>query len=1602
MHVFSCTRGSYYVNSQQKHFSAFQSLLGDVLKSNRSERIGKRFFAYLSKQFWCVAQNRQPLQDKIVLHNPMQQADDWQSEFSHLTIITANKPFLVDSITLELNKQGYTIHAVYHPIIFVERANDMLISCAAEQNKACATDESLMHFVIDKTLDNTQIERLKTQLYSVLADIAHSVSDWPNNKAALKQEIRYVSETDLPIATKEKQKIISYLEWLLDNNFIILGSAQYKAIYKNKNRLYAINNKTRLGLLKSQWVKQVDLGFSETGNINFKTASDVLTLSKSTLRSTIHRNAYCDTVSIKHVNAAGKVIAEMQFWGLYTSAAYRKNPLDIPVVRDKLDYVFKRSGLNAANHAGKALMHTLLTYPRDELLTIEKQDLAKFALDIANLPFKQEIRAYIRTDKYQRYITSMIYLPRDTYSQTVRESIADTLMRYCGVNDYDYLIKITEQAFVRLEILLMVSPKLSSNIDLDELNSEVIAAAKTWNDHFYKALTKHYGVTQGQQFFSRYKQALPLHYKQDTSADVAVEDIAYLETLSIENSKAIRVLQRSPNQTFNIRLFDRESYVAPSDILPLFNNLGLRVLFEKPYEVVWQNAASEAISVYVHDYTVEAAKGIHFEVLNEDFAHSFKDIWLAHVENDGLNKLILAAGLSSHEVVVFRAITKYLLQARLPFSQQYIEDTCIRHHGITKKLLDYFDIRFNPALHKKNIAIKTQQRSKRLEKAILAALETVASLDDDRILRNIFAVMQAILRTNFYQTDTAGQTRAYVAFKLDTEKVLELPAPRPMFEIFVYSPETEGVHMRGGKVARGGLRWSDRREDFRTEVLGLVKAQMVKNSVIVPVGAKGGFVMKQPPQNADRETVMNAVVACYKTFINALLDVTDNIIKGNIVPPQDVVRYDDDDSYLVVAADKGTATFSDIANQIAIERQFWLGDAFASGGSVGYDHKKMGITARGAWESVKLNFRDRGINIQKQDFTVVGIGDMGGDVFGNGMLLSKHICLLAAFNHLHIFIDPNPDAAASFKERQRLFKNPRLTWDDYNKTLISKGGGVFSRHDKVIKLSAAARNALAIEDSQLTPNQLIHQLLKAPVDLLWNGGIGTYIKSQHETHEAVGDKVNDGLRVNGNELRCLCVGEGGNLGATQRGRIEYALQGGCIDTDFIHNAGGVDCSDHEVNIKILLNALLDSQQLSETQRVQLLENMTAAVAKDVLLSNYWQGQAITLVEQQAVDKLDEHGLFIQHLEKRGRLDRAIEYLPDDETLHDRKINGKALVRPEIAVLLSYAKLVGYDALLNADLWKDDYFAGELNRYFPKQLSVKYHDTIHQHPLKQEILSTFIINRMVNRMGPTFAFKIEEELGVRFSEVVRAYTIAWESFNLRHLWQAIADLDHVIDSHVQNNMMIIACKLIERSSRWLVKHRRKRLGIRETIADYQAGADSLRLYLADKFQHDKQSPQHQFMQHLVSQGVAKAIAIDIAAMDDFFCAFDIVELANQLKIKVAKVTAAYFYIYESLQVKQLREMIARSAVENHWQEQNRSALIDEAYAVQRDLVENFFKQTSPTQSKVAMQKAYANWLNEKQDSVSDYQQTITEFQSIEKCDMAMLAVALRLLKRVVSY
>ncbi len=1139
------------------------------------------------------------------------------------------------------------------------------------------------------------------------------------------------------------------------------------------------------------------------------------------------------------------------------------------------------------------------------------------------------------------------------------------------------------------------SDAVPSPQDLAAIEARVLEVSGSWDDDLGNQLLSQLGQDAGSELAQHFRGAFSIAYRARFSAPQAAADLMQLVALSESEGVRLAFYQTDDLRDGELRfkLYCPGEPLVLSDVIPMLEHLGMRVLGEHPYTLHCADGASFGIS----DFRVSLPGCAETQEQGKQMLQrAIAPIWQGLADNDSYNQLIVRAGMDWREVALLRAYGRYMKQLRFGFSQHFIADTLSRHLTLARLLLSYFRARFEPEIP---LDERRQVVFERIEQDILHALEQVETLDDDRILRRFYVLIKATLRTNFYQCDEAGVHKPYFSFKLEPGVIPDIPQPRPRFEIFVYSPRVEGVHLRAGRIARGGLRWSDRVEDYRTEVLGLVKAQQVKNSVIVPVGAKGGFIVKQPPQSGGREAQHAEGVACYQTFIRGLLDLADNLVAGEVVPPQDVVRHDEDDPYLVVAADKGTATFSDIANSIADEYGFWLGDAFASGGSEGYDHKKMGITARGAWESVKRHFREKGHDTQSQTFTAVGIGDMAGDVFGNGMLLSDQIQLVGAFNHLHIFIDPTPDAAASFRERKRLFELPRSSWEDYNASLISKGGGIFSRAAKWIPLTDEMRILLQTDAERLPPNELIQAMLTAPVDLLWNGGIGTYIKARQETHDEVGDKSNDALRVNAEQLRCRVLGEGGNLGATQRGRIEYALNGGAANTDFIDNAGGVDCSDHEVNIKILLNERVQQGDITLEERNQLLREMTSEVAELVLKNNYRQAFALTVATASAPASLDDHLRFIKRLEDAGKLDRALEYLPTDDELQHRRGQGLGLSRPELSVLISYAKIELKQALINAWITQDERYTSPLYSAFPASLLARFPGAVEQHRLRAEISATQIANDLINHMGITYIDKMRAASGAQPADIAAAYLVARHLFGVEERWMDIEALDGQVSTGVQVRMLKDLTSLLARGSHWLLQYRRQALDPEGLVEAYQpalaqvmASADALAEIIP-------RSRWEKGFEQLLADGAPEQLALYCASTESRYWLMDIIDISLQLDCPVKEVAGVYFSLGEGLNLTWLDGQMRALRPESHWQAMAVISFRNELDHQLRCLTTRVCEQVETEQGPPAVR--VEQWCERNERRVTRWRKTLADIQGTAVIDCAVLSVAQGVLRELAS-
>ncbi|KAB1112670.1 NAD-glutamate dehydrogenase [Micromonospora aurantiaca] len=1553
-----------------------------------------------------LAQQRVPGELKLRIHEP-----DAEQHHTVVEIVTDDMPFLVDSVTALLNSRHLDVHLLVHPLVVVRReplGRLTEVSADVEPDDAIAGDlvESWMRIEIDPVRDPAERETLRRELQRVLTDVREAVEDWPKMRQralALADELAAARTSDNrpPVPEKDITDSVELLRWLAHDHFTFLGYREYRLVDTDGARggqaLEAVLG-TGLGILRSDSPEARSLN-SMTPEAHEKVLEKrLLIITKANSRATVHRSAYLDYIGFKIFNEAGEVVGERRFLGLFSTAAYRTSVQELPVVRRKVAEVLDRSGLSLRSHSGKDLLQILETYPRDELFQIKTDDLYHAVIGVLRMAGRRQLRVFLRRDAYGRFISCLIYLPRDRFTTQNRLRMQDILLRELNGVGVDYTTRVTESMLARVHFIVRTDPNNPpGDIDADLLAEELADATRLWDDDYRLVLERKLGDEQAKHLFARYADAFPEGYKDGHTPYEAMKDLAKLELLEEPGQLEMHLFRKqAPPRPYAARAADADEamdvrfkvyrYGEPmmlSAVLPVLHSLGVKVVDEHPYEVERVDGR-----IWLYDFGLELPE--RHQDLAEVRPHvenAFAAAWRGEAEVDGFNELVLRAGLTWRQVVVLRAYAKYLRQAGTVFSQEYMEQTFIAYPQIAELLVKLFETRFAPGA---TTLDERRQRSGELVDAIGEALDEVASLDQDRILRSYLTLIQATLRTSFYQKPVGGRPKAYVAFKLDPQAIPDLPAPRPKFEIFVYSPRFEGVHLRYGPVARGGLRWSDRREDFRTEVLGLVKAQMVKNAVIVPVGAKGGFVLKQKPGDRDE------AVICYKEFISALLDVTDNIVSGEIVPPEDVVRHDGDDPYLVVAADKGTATFSDIANEISEAHSFWLGDAFASGGSAGYDHKKMGITARGAWESVKRHFRELGHDTQTQDFTVVGVGDMSGDVFGNGMLLSRHIRLVAAFDHRHIFLDPDPDSARSWEERKRLFDMPRSSWEDYDRELISAGGGVYPRTAKSVPVSPQVRAVLGLDEdvTQISPQELMKAILTAPVDLFWNGGIGTYVKASSQTNAEVGDKSNDAIRVDGKSLRCRVVGEGGNLGFTQQGRIEYASTGGRIYTDFIDNAAGVDCSDHEVNIKILLNTAVADGELDRPERDELLAQMTDEVAELVLRDNYDQARALNNAQAQAASLLPVHRRMINELERSGALNRSLEALPSDEELAVRTESG--LTAPEFAVLLAYVKIVLEREIVGEGLADEEWTTDVLVNYFPTPLRQRFAERMGRHRLRRDIITTVLVNEAINRGGISFVFRVVEETAASAADVLRAYVVVREVFGLRDLWDAVEALDNKVSPELQTAVYLDTRRLLDRAVRWLVTNRRSPIDVPAEIARLRDGVARLLPDLENRFWGTEREAIAAHIESLVERGLPRDLAEQATRLMYSFGLLDIVETAQGTGRDVSEVASVYFVLSDRFRVDALLSKISLLPREDRWQTLARMALRYDLYAALAALTAEVL---GSTPEDVPPVERVQEWEQANATSIHRAHRAMGEFDE-SRADLSALSVLLRQIRTLV--
>jgi glutamate dehydrogenase len=1515
-------------------------------------------------------------------------------------------PYLVDSVTMELNRHSADIRLIVHPLLIAHRdvtgvahgieLGGYSAGVAGAEPPAGEVPESWIHVELGHL---TGQDRLAADLRCVLDDLRVAMEDQRRMRAAARDLV--TSLTDAEGSGPEEAEAAELLAWLSAGHFTFLGYREYALIHHDHEPELRPVPGTGLGLLRHDLPQPTSV--PPPGGWHGEREPRLLVLAKSSTRSTVYRPGYLDYVAVREFAADGHATGEYRFIGLYTQAAYTESITRIPVLRHKLDQMLAAAGLSAESHDGKALIEILEGYPREELFEISAEQLTPIALGVLGLGERRQVRLFLRPDAYGRYMSCLVYLPRDRYTTKVRLRCQEILREAFNGVSVDYSAMVGNSALARLHVVVHMAPGHPlPQVDAAELQAKIAAAVRSWDEDLAEEAERRLGVERAARLLQVCAEAIPETYKADTSPATAVDDLT--EMLRLRESRepfALR-LEIDGNDAWRLRVFRSSSPITLSRVLPQLQHMGLEVEDEHPYEFGGSISCGPAEGhlakpFWIYDFGLKRQGGMGGQAAPPSAGGSrgvvppgktaFEDaltaLWNDHTEDDAFNALVLDAGLTWRQVVLLRAFARYLRQIGVRFSQDYLQRVLRSNPAITRLLVRLFESRFDPARQ-----AGAGERCEAIAEELRGALDEVVSLDHDRILRSYLALIEATLRTNYFQHP--AKPAPYMAFKLASDHVFVIPAPRPKFEIFVYSPRFEAVHLRFGYVARGGLRWSERPEDFRTEVLGLVKAQEVKNSVIVPSGAKGGYVCKRLPSPADRDAYQAEVLACYKMFISAMLDITDNIAGDQVVPPPDVVRLEGDDPYLVVAADKGTTTFSDVANEIADRYGFWLGDAFASGGSEGYDHKKMGITARGAWESVRWHFAALRMNPDIDDFTTVGVGDMSGDVFGNGMLLSRHIKLIAAFDHRHVFLDPDPDPAVSFAERERMFALPRSSWADYDPALISPGGGVWPRAVKSIPVSAQARAALGLDEGTLaaSPDDLISAILKAPVDLLWNGGIGTYVKASNETHADVGDRSNDAVRVDATQLRARIVGEGGNLGLTQAARIEYALGGGLVNTDFIDNSAGVDTSDHEVNIKILLSGTMQPHE-----RGNLLHAMTDEVAAHVLRHNDMQNMALAAARNQAPRLLHVHARYLRKLARENRLSVEGDVLPGDKEIAARRSAGVGLTTPELSLLLAHTKIAAGQEVLASGLPDDPYLHDTLVGYFPAPLRTRFADRMSAHRLRREIITTSVVNEMVDTGGTTFLFRMGEETGFPVADITRAWLVAREVFGMPAFWRQVEQLAGEIDVEVRIGLVLEARKLIERATRWLLLSRRPPFGIADTVSFLSEGVATVRSGIPKLLLGRDLATYEERRASFASRGVEAALADEVAAMVPSYSAFDIVHSAALTGNAVEETGAVYFALADRLQLGRLRDLIVALPREDRWASMARAALRDDLYSAHAALTRDVLAVSGPG----PVGERVAAWEQRNAAAVGRAAQTLGEIWESERFTFTTLSVAVRVIR-----
>ncbi len=1514
-------------------------------------------------------------------------------------IIADDSPFMINSLCICLNRLGKTPHRTIHPVFRVNRCENMATgysryssSQLPDEGKNEKSDEvrteSFIQFLVDYIAE-TEHQEIAQLLDRTLCNVKTVVEDWPAMKTRVLEKAEALKSIRPGLEFSEYP---DFFQWMTADHFLFLGFCELEWSASGESGRFELDLSSPLGVLRTARQDGDDLIKGALPPVAFHEDSPVV-FTKTRGRANIHRDRHMDCILVKQESASpdsNNPVSSLRiscFLGFLAGSTAVLPTSDIPHIRKKASYVLATSTLRENGYSYKELRNILETLPRDKLFHMELKQLYSLGMTLLNQE-RRKTRLHIHKNICGHFYSCLVYVPKDLFDTGLRTTIQNYLTEQINAQEVEFDVYFSTSILTRIHFILHTNPEDQTApglpVDQQTLEKEVQHLARGWNDKLFESLKTRFDPVRAMACLEDYRDGFSSAYQYDFPINQAVLDIQILAQIPEDGIQATLTPVTRQEADINDRkrasfkLYSRQSATALSDILPILENMGIIIHSGRPYRI--HKASGEEFRIL--DFDISRMDQVEFDLKNNSglFESAFIQCWSGRAENDGFNQLTLLAGLSWREISMIRAYYRYLKQIRLRYSEHYIIDALIHNPQLIICITRLFKEKFSP-----DHARSANENPENLNAQINRLLKKVSTLDEERIIRALLDVVAATRRTNYFQPAENGEPKSYISFKLSSRTIPRIPEPAPEYEIFVYSPRVEGVHLRGGKVARGGLRWSERPEDFRTEVLGLVKAQRVKNAVIVPVGSKGGFVAKQL-QKAEPGETLQEVISCYRIFIKSLLDVTDNLAGTEIIPPDHVVRLDGDDPYLVVAADKGTATFSDIANEISEEYGFWLGDAFASGGSAGYDHKKMGITARGAWESVKRHFREMGKDIQSSPFTVIGIGDMAGDVFGNGMLLSKQIRLVAAFNHQHIFIDPDPDPESSYRERRRLFELPRSSWADYEQILISTGGGVFSRSEKSITLSAQAKKALGATRDSWTPDDLINLMLKAEVELLWNGGIGTYIKSSSESRGDAQDRNNDSLRVDASDLRCKVIGEGGNLGMTQLARIEFSLNGGLCYTDAIDNSAGVDTSDHEVNIKILLNAEMQKGNLTVSQRNTLLAEMEDMVAELVLANNYLQTQILSLETSFRAGLMPEQIRAIQALEDKGLLNRALEFLPDETTLNSRFETGSYLTRPELAVLLSYSKMDLYQTLLDSDLPDTAYLESEITQYFPALLSERYRSQIQQHRLKREIISTQITNDLVGAMGITFHLKLADLTGAPPDRIAACYIAVRDITDTRRLFTEIHNLDNQIDTDIQMQCFNYLMYAIESSVIWLLRNTSSSTDIDSLVNRFKNGFNTLTDNAAS-VAGSKDNRYRISLRNLIEKGLPEDLAHQIAARVTLGNGFDIIQIALKSRQSVEFIGQIYFGMIHNLSLSWLQNRISTLKIDNIWHERSRFSLSTDLRNHQSDIVSIISGQSTTDNPK----KALLDWQEKNRGKISKLKAMTEDLKKETEIDISMLSV-----------